>query len=65
MITSIVICAVTCVLMILSILLLPQIKIGKLKLDTYCVVALAGAYCEYHKSLQATNEVFLRYFQQK
>lgn len=43
MITSIVICAVTCVLMILSILLLPQIKIGKLKLDTYCVVALAGA----------------------
>ena len=43
MITSIVICAVTCVLMILSILLLPQIKIGKLKLDTYCVVALTGA----------------------
>lgn len=43
MITSIVICAVTCVAMILSILLLPQLKIGKLRLDTYCLVSLAGA----------------------
>lgn len=43
MITSIVICAVTCAGMILSILLLPQLRIGKLRFDTYCLCALAGA----------------------
>lgn len=26
---------------------------------------LSPAYCEYHKSLQAANEVFLRHFQQE
>ena len=43
MTTSIVICAVTCAGMILSILLLPQLRIGKLRFDTYCLFALAGA----------------------
>lgn len=43
MTTSIVICAVTCAGMILSILLLPQLRIGKLRFDTYCLCALAGA----------------------
>ena len=43
MVTSIIICAVTCVFMILSILFKPSLKIGRLKLDSYCLVAFAGA----------------------
>ncbi len=43
MAVSIIICAVTCVFMILSILFKPSLKIGRLKLDSYCLVALAGA----------------------
>lgn len=43
MATSIIICAVTCVFMMLSILFKPSLKIGKLKLDSYCMVAFVGA----------------------
>ena len=39
----IVICAALCALIILSILFFPELKIGKLKLDTYWVIALIGA----------------------
>ena len=34
---------VTCLLMILSILFFPQIKLGKISLDSYWVVVLLGA----------------------
>ena len=40
---SIVICVIACILMIAGILFFPKIKIGKLSVDTYWVVALAGA----------------------
>lgn len=43
MAASIIICAVTCVFMILSILFKPSLKAGRLRLDSYCLVALAGA----------------------
>ena len=37
------ICAATCILMILGVLLLPKIKLGKVSLDTYWLVTLLGA----------------------
>lgn len=40
---ALVIVCITCLLMILSILFFPQIKIGKVKLDSYWVVVLVGA----------------------
>lgn len=43
MIASIIICAVTCLLMIAGVLFLPKIKIGKLKIDSYWVITLLGA----------------------
>lgn len=43
MIPSIIICGVACLLMILSVLFLPTVRIGKIKLDTYWLVALLGA----------------------
>ncbi|MBQ8911324.1 MAG: hypothetical protein IJY89_01990, partial [Clostridia bacterium] len=43
MIPSILICAVTCLLMILSIPFKPTIRIGKLHLDTYWIVVTIGA----------------------
>ena len=43
MLLSIIICSVTCVVMILSILLFPKIKIGKISIDTYWIVTLVGA----------------------
>lgn len=43
MIASIIICGVACLLMILSVLFLPTVRLGKLKLDTYWIVALLGA----------------------
>ena len=43
MLLSIVICAVTCVAMILSILFFPKIRLGKLSIDTYWIITLIGA----------------------
>lgn len=43
MLASIIICIIACLLMILGVLFLPIIKIGRLKLDSYWVVALLGA----------------------
>ena len=43
MIASIIICGVACLLMILSVLFLPTVRLGKIKLDTYWIVALLGA----------------------
>jgi len=43
MIASILIASVTCIVMILGILLFPQIKIKKVTLDSYWIVALVGA----------------------
>ena len=43
MILSLIICGITVITMILSILLFPKIKIGKVAIDTYWIVTLAGA----------------------
>ena len=43
MIASIIICAVTCVAMILSVLFFPKIKLGKISISTYWVITLVGA----------------------
>ncbi len=43
MLPSIIICSVTCVLMILSILFFPKLHIGKLKVDAYWLITLCGA----------------------
>lgn len=43
MIFTICVCAVTVLLMICSILFLPRVKLGAITIDTYWVVALAGA----------------------
>lgn len=43
MILSIVICAITCIAMILSILFFPKIRLGKISIDTYWIVTLIGA----------------------
>lgn len=43
MITSIVICAVTCITMIVFILTKPSFKLGKVSVDTYWIIALMGA----------------------
>ncbi len=40
---SIIICSVTCVAMILSILFFPKIRIGKVSIDTYWIITLLGA----------------------
>ncbi len=43
MIISLIICGITCIAMILSILLFPKIKIGKISIDTYWIITLIGA----------------------
>ena len=43
MVTSIVICALTCLTMILSVLFFPTIKLGKIKIDSYWCIVLLGA----------------------
>ena len=43
MVLSLIICGITCVAMILSILLFPKIKIGKISIDTYWIITLVGA----------------------
>ncbi len=43
MIISVTIAALSCILMILSVLYFPQLRIGKTKTDTYCIVVLVGA----------------------
>lgn len=43
MLSSIIICSITCLLMIFGVLFFPMLRLGKLKLDTYPIVALLGA----------------------
>jgi arsenical pump membrane protein len=43
MLPSIIICAITCIAMIASILFFPKIKLGKATLDTYWIITLVGA----------------------
>ncbi len=43
MIATIIICAATCLAMILSVLFFPKIKLGKLSIDSYWVITLIGA----------------------
>lgn len=43
MIVCVALCGGTCLLMILSILFFPKIKIGKVKLDSYWIITLVGA----------------------
>ncbi len=57
MIASIVICAVTCVAMIVLILVKPSVKIGKISIDTYWVVALVGAVVLLASGIANAKEV--------
>ena len=43
MIPSIIICAITCLVMILAVLFYPKLRIGKLSLGSYWIVTLIGA----------------------
>ncbi|MDE6060643.1 MAG: hypothetical protein K2G31_04160 [Clostridia bacterium] len=43
MVLSIVICAITCIAMILSILFFPKLRIGKIPIDTYWIITIIGA----------------------
>lgn len=43
MLVTVIICCITCVLMILSILFFPKLRIGKIKIDTYWLITVAGA----------------------
>ena len=43
MVAIIIICILTCLVMILSVLFFPKIKLGKFYIDTYWVVTLVGA----------------------
>lgn len=43
MILSLIVCSITCVVMILSILFFPKIKIGKFRIATYWIVTTVGA----------------------
>lgn len=43
MLATVIIGCITCVLMILSILFFPKIRLGKIKIDTYWIVTLVGA----------------------
>ncbi len=43
MLVSVIICAVTCVVMILGVLFFPKLKLGKVTLDSYWIVTLIGA----------------------
>ena len=43
MVLSLIICSITCIAMILSILLFPKIRIGKISIDMYWIITLVGA----------------------
>ena len=43
MIFTIIVVAITCLTMILSVLFFPKMKIGRLKIDSYWVIVLVGA----------------------
>lgn len=43
MVLSVIICGITCIAMILSILFFPKIRLGKIAIDTYWIVTLIGA----------------------
>ncbi len=43
MTATIIVCAATCLVMILSVLFFPKLKVGKISIDTYWVVTLIGA----------------------
>ena len=58
MIPVIVISSITLVLITLSILLFPHIRIGKFRLDTYWIIALIGAIILLASSLSPINEVY-------
>ena len=45
MVASLAICAITCALMILSVLLFPKQRLGRYNVDTYWLITLAGAIC--------------------
>ncbi len=58
MIPTLIISIATVVLIICSLLLFPQIKIGKFRLDTYWVIALVGAIILLSCSFAPVNEVW-------
>ncbi len=58
MVATIIICAVTCLAMILSVLFFPKIKIGKVKIDTYFLITLIGAIILLIFNLANANSVW-------
>ena len=58
MIPTIIIASITFVTLIMSILFFPYIKIGKIKLSTYWIIALIGAAILLCTSLAPIKEVF-------
>ena len=62
MIPVVIISSITFVLVILSILLFPHIKIGKIKLDTYWMIALLGANILLAFSFAPIDEVVKQLF---
>ena len=58
MIAVIVISVITLLLITLSILLFPHIKIGKIQIDTYWIIALVGAIILLVSSLSPISEVY-------
>ena len=57
MIITIVLSAITCILMILAVLFLPKIKLGKISLSSYWVVTLLGALALMILGLVDVSEV--------
>lgn len=62
MIPVVIISSITFVLVILSILLFPHIKIGRIKLDTYWIIALLGAIILLAFSFAPIDEVVKQLF---
>lgn len=60
MIPTIIISVITSILVVVSIIFFPNFKIGKIKIDTYWIIALVGAAILLIAQLAPINEVFNR-----
>ena len=58
MVATIIISSITFLLVVLSVLFFPHIKIGRFRLDTYWIIALIGAVILLSASLSPVNDVF-------
>ncbi len=57
MIPTIIICAITCLFMILAVLFFPKIKLGKFSIDSYWAITVAGALILLCTGLAKMNTV--------